>query len=37
MKMYSAWKERRGMKTEIRVKLKNNISHKSVHMVSKCS
>ena len=32
---YSARKERRGRKTEIWVKLKNNTSHKSVHMVSK--
>ena len=32
---YSAWKERRGRKTEIRAKLKKNKSHKSVHMVSK--
>ena len=32
---YSPWKKRRGRKTEVRVKLKSNKSHKSVHMVSK--
>ena len=32
---YSAWEERRGRKAEIRVMLKNNTLHKSVHMLSK--